>query len=105
LALIACPAHGHTGKYFLADRPTEEGQELIIREVRLNKSKCHHEAAQTVVVAHYLTNGVYIEAMQKAASATKMYGSDHIYPPSSAPKKSGCSRTPQHKTEILVVEG
>lgn len=92
----------NTGKYFLADRPTEEGQ-LVIREVRLNKSKNHHEV---IVVAHYLTNGVFsIEAMQKAASATKMYGSDHIYPPSLAPKKPGCSRTPQHTTEILVVEG
>lgn len=97
----------NTGKYFLADRPAEEGQELVIREVRLNKSKNHHEVAQ-IVVAHYLTNGVCVfsvEAMQKAASATKMYGSDYIYPPSSAPKKPGCSRTPQHKTEILVVEG
>ena len=45
----------NTGKYFLADRPTEEGQELVIREVRLNKSKNHHEV---IVVAHYLTYGV-----------------------------------------------
>ena len=49
----------NTGKYFLADRPTEEGQELVIREVRLNKSKNHHEVAQ-IVVAHYLTNGVCV---------------------------------------------
>ena len=45
------------GKYVLDDRPAEEGQELVIREVRLNKSKNHHEVAQ-IVVAHYLTYGV-----------------------------------------------